>query len=161
MTFKSIIAVDPSGSFSKTDKGGTGFAMLTESGKVITKTIWAKNYESKDKYYRECLKALRVAKTSTLVVIEDFRLQSAKARAQSNDQMQTSELIGRMEQTLSDNEIKFKRQQNTIKSRWRDALLRKELFEEFKFDMFKVSRHEKDALRHLAHAYWFTQYKEI
>ena len=161
MIFNSIIAIDPSGNFNKNEKGGTGIAILTKSKKVIWRTIWAKDFTSKVDYYNQCLKPLKMAKKDTLVVIEDFRLQSGKAGVQSNSQMQTSELIGRMEALLDEMGVKHTRQQNSVKSRWNISLLKKEFFEEFGVSIYKASRHEIDALRHLLSAYFFTQHKNI
>lgn len=156
---KNIIAIDPSGNFSN-GKGGTGIASYID-GKVESITVWAKNYNSKEDYYKAIIDL--ALNNPTLVVIEDFKLQSgARANAQSNQSMETSELIGRIESELDRHEIKHRRQQNVVKHRWKNDELFKEEMIEAVGEMPKgMSRHERDAWSHFLTAYFFTWDKEF
>lgn len=165
---KFIVAIDPSGNF-ENGQGGTGVAYYSEtpSGKTFFhETVWAKNYVSKAEYYKaieNCIESfvLTISQDQTLVVIEDFRIQAGNAKKTSNQTMETSELIGRLESKLDDMGVKHKRQQNVVKSRWPNQLLIKELTE-MGFDTPKFkSPHERDATRHLLQAIFWTFKKEI
>ena len=162
---KFIIALDPSGNY-ENGKGGTGIAAITEINKVrkiITGTIWAKNYRTKEEYYTAITSKVdtllsKVQPTQKpLVVIENFKLQAHKAAAQTNQTLETSELIGRLEHHLNLKDVKCVRQQNTVKGRWkRKELITKEL--QYLEITIKTpdSPHAWDALRHLLTAYFWT-----
>lgn len=157
MKFNTIIALDPSGNFTN-GSGGTGVAIYSDAY-IYEFTTWAKHYETKDAYYGRIKEHLeKIFFKPALVVIEDFRLQTGKAKAQSNQTMETSELIGKIEEWCRQLGLTCVRQQNTVKARWKDELMMKEL-KELGFEDKPSSRHSKDALRHLLHAIHFTQKK--
>lgn len=157
MKFNTIIAIDPSGNFHN-GSGGTGIAFYVADMVLIhDKTIWAKDFKTKEDYYA-AIKSECLVDKDDLIVIEDFRLQVGKAKAQSNQAMETSELIGKIEEWCKDFGVTCVRQQNTVKSRWKDDLMKREL-EELGYTLKPSSRHAKDALRHLLHAIYFTQMK--
>lgn len=156
---KNIIAIDPSGNFSN-GKGGTGIAAYID-GKTTSITIWAKDYGSKEEYYQAIINA--AINNPKFVVIEDFKLQSgARANAQSNQSMETSELIGRIEAELDRNNIRHRRQQNVVKHRWKNNELFEEEMIEAVGEMPKgMSRHERDAWSHFLTAWFFNWDKEF
>lgn len=167
-----VIGVDPSGNWNKTEKGGTGLVLLgsvngfeieldlANINKTFGSTVWAKDYESKEKYYnaivewvKRMLSLYTIDSSKLVVVIEDFRLQSGKAAKLSFQQMQTPELIGFLESSLDAMGITHERQQNVVKNRWPKELLEKEFKHFTGKDIPKISRHEIDALRHALN-YW-------
>lgn len=167
-----VIGIDPSGNWNKTEKGGTGLVLLgsinghevewelTNINVTYGSTIWAKNYDSKEKYYEAiidwikwCMNFFNLDKNKLVIVIEDFRLQSGKAAKLSFQQMQTPELIGFLESSIESLGITHERQQNVVKSRWPKELLDKEFRHFAGKDVPKISRHEIDALRHALN-YW-------
>lgn len=160
--FKEVIGIDPSGNFSA-GKGGNGLFLISPN-KAIEDTVWAKDYETKRDFFRgvwASLKSMLEQCENPLVVIEDFRLQFGKASAQSNQKMETSELIGALETKLDELNIKYKRQQNTVKSRWKDKLMLEELEDLGHTDFKFSSRHAKDAARHALNGWFFTKDKDL
>lgn len=166
MNFKQVIAIDPSGNFTN-GKGGTGLLSIAKdkdgNHSMEDKTIWAKNFTTRKDYYNTILKAiddLVIDNENALIVIEDFRLQSGKAEVQTNQAMETSELIGVLENNLDTMNIKYKRQQNSIKARWNNDIIMDNYLNTLGLNMYKLSsRHAKDALRHALHGWFFTKNK--
>ncbi len=153
----------PSGNWNKKEKGGTGVAYYQDASDsdndllspLEDETIWAKDFERKEDYYKAIEKAsLEFESDNCLVIIENFRLESGKAGAQSNQELQTSELIGRLESFLDSHGITHVRQMNTIKSRWPKKLLKEEIEDIFGITGYEFSsRHAVDAVRHLVNGY--------
>ena len=148
-----IVAIDPSGNFNY-DKGHTGISCLDLNDKSIKiDTINATKYNNKNDYYKAILDKV-LSFNPKYVVIENFRLQGAKMLPQINKVPETNELIVYLEEKFHLEGIKTTRQENTIKSRWEDKLLKKELKELFNYDLpIKTTIHERDSLRHLIHIY--------
>ncbi len=163
-TYDIIIAVDPSGNWNKNEKGGTGICSLTKNNiypPLFDNTVWAKDSSSKEEYYEKIWEGIEGYLCSeekhnknVLVIIENFRLESGKASTQSNQELQTSELIGRLESVLDSKGIDHVRQMNTIKSRWPKKLLIEEIEDLFDIKNYKPSsRHAVDAVRHAINGY--------
>ncbi len=156
-TYETIIAIDVSGNWNKNEKGGTGIAFIGGWKKIEDLTVWAKDYSSKIEYWEAIFDKLWIEEDEeddTLVIIEDFKLQGGKASTMTNQQMQTSELIGFLEAKLDELGITHVRQANTIKSRWPKKLLTEEIEAIFGIKDYKPSsRHAVDAVRHLITAW--------
>jgi Holliday junction resolvasome RuvABC endonuclease subunit len=158
-----ILGIDPSGAF-KEGKGTTGFALLDDDGTPINHyVIEAHAYESRWAYWSAVINSILtvVDKYGAYVSMEDYVLYGSSAKAQINSQMETSKLIGAIEQALWEHNITvFMRNASQVKGRWADKIL------EHKGILVKhgnghtcagkvINQHAKDALRHAVHCYYF------
>ena len=89
-----IIAFDPSGSF-KYGSGTSGWCIMEDTNFEIIKlgNIKAKDYETKELYFKAHIDLLEKEKLSVLV-IENFILYKGTASSMVNKELETSELIG-------------------------------------------------------------------
>lgn len=162
MSYKYILALDPSGNYEE-GKGVTGCCLFSADKKDIltTFTIKASDYKSKEEYWCAhvtCLKKYLAAFPNTIVIMEDFTLNPRRALQQSHSKMETSKLIGIIQLACSENKWPLKMQLPVeAKSRWPDSFLeRKHLLKRLNRGHALssgqvVSRHEKDAIRHAVH----------
>lgn len=89
-----ILVFDPSGSF-KYGSGTTGWCIMNTKNFEIFQigNIKAKNYETREAYFKAHIDVLRSENLDALV-IEDFILYKSTASTMVNQELETSELIG-------------------------------------------------------------------
>lgn len=113
-----ILAIDPSGNF-KNGKGQTGYFGVTQNVEkqnfFIAGAVRAKDYDTKEDYYNDIILIIKSNPIKTLIV-EDFILYESSAHSMINQNLETSELIGIIEQTAKSLGIEVVRQRaNLIK----------------------------------------------
>lgn len=113
-----ILAIDPSGNF-KNGKGQTGFfGMMKGNDNVrfyIHGVIRARDFKTKEDYYNDIILHIKSNPVKTLI-IEDFILYESSAHSMTNQNLETSELIGAIEQVANERGIEVVRQRaNQIK----------------------------------------------
>jgi len=163
MKYKHILAIDPSGSFHE-GKGTTGYCVFNTEQNVIMLTgcIKATDHALDVSYWQAHLHLLNKVKRlypNLIIVIEDYLLYANKAEQQINSRMETSKLIGVIQQYCWTHKIPYKMQiASEVKSRWTDKIL------EHKGYIKKVggnwysgetcettNKHSRDAIRHAVH----------
>lgn len=163
MKYKNILAVDPSGSFSE-GKGTTGWCIFnSEKNKILLITyLQASNYTSACSYWGahiDFLKDIHKQFPELMVVIEDYLLYATKAEQQINSRMETSKLIGVLQQYCHDNKISYTMQNaSEVKTRWSNEILAYKGFVKkvgnkwyTTESLMLINRHCMDAIRHAVH----------
>lgn len=162
MKYNYIIALDPSGNFEE-GKGTTGICLFSCNKKeiILTDTIKASNYKTKEDYWHAHISLLRKFTSlykNAIIVMEDFTLNPRRALQQSHSRMETSKLIGVIQLVCSEQNWPLKMQLPVeAKSRWPDSILEhKHLIKRIQkghtlLNGQVISRHEKDAIRHAIH----------
>lgn len=163
MNYSHILAIDPSGNFEE-GKGTTGTCLFAAEsmGIIYVQDLSAKNYDSKEDYWKahtDYIKQFATSFKNLIIIIEDFTLDPRRAMQQSHSKMETPKLIGILQLFCRENNIPYKMQRPVeVKNRWADKIL------EFKKYIVKrnhmyytsthnrpISRHCKDAIRHAVH----------
>lgn len=170
MSYKTILAIDPSGNYEE-GKGTTGTCVLdcTFRKIIALKNISAKDFSSKEDYWQAHLDFIKqIYKTfpEVVVVMEDFTLDPRRAMQQSHSKMETPKLIGIIQHFCRQNNIPYTMQRAVeVKTRWADHILEYKNFIVKKNRMYymldstvPMSRHCKDAIRHAVH--YMTFYNE-
>ena len=107
-----ILGLDPSGTY-KYGSGTTGYSVVSthlNKIKIIEmETIRAKNFLTKEEYYKAHIELIKKHKPN-LIICENFILYAHSMRALSNQEMETSELIGYLEGKANEMNIEFIRQ---------------------------------------------------
>lgn len=162
MNYKYILALDPSGNFEE-GKGTTGICLFACNKKeiILTTTIKASDYKSKEDYWNAHLQLLNKFTNlykPIIIVMEDFTLNPRRAMQQSHSKMETSKLIGIIQMACAASNWNLKMQLPVeAKSRWPDSILEhKHLIKRIQrghalLNGQIISRHEKDAIRHAIH----------
>lgn len=164
MNYKHILAIDPSGNWHE-GKGTTGWVLMNYKEKLIASgQISANDYRCPEEYWNEHVKLIERNQLkygdSLIVVIEDFRLYSNKAKNQTNSQMETCRLIGVLQWICWKLKQPYSLQlASSVKHRWSDDLLLREhiLFKDryglVHTDSGKPMKveHIRDAFRHAIH----------
>ena len=167
MSYKTILAIDPSGNYEE-GKGTTGTCLIDcIVGTILnTKDIHACHYKSKEEYWQaHCDYIQQVYQThpNTLIVIEDFTLDPRRAMQQSHSKMETPKLIGILQLHCQQHNIPYKMQRAVeVKNRWADHILefkkyiiKKNRMYYTSVSNYPISRHCKDAIRHAVHCMTF------
>jgi hypothetical protein len=148
-----ILSLDPSGSF-KEGKGKTGWVMMDDNN-ITFGIIKAKDYKTKHEYWEEHKKLFESINPEH-VVMEQYRLYGSKAKSQINSEMETSKLLGYLEMSLYDMNIKYTLQSAvSAKSRYTDEILIhkghivKDGNGRYYINGVNVPGHIIDALRHI------------
>lgn len=91
-----ILSFDPSGSY-KYGSGMTGWSLAKEENETLlvidVGVIKAKNFLTKEDYFKEH-KNLIIKTKPELIILENFILYSSTMKSLTNQEMETSELIG-------------------------------------------------------------------
>lgn len=161
-----VLAIDPSGSFEE-GKGTTGWALFESTNRTPVLLAYGHIPALKYKTISEYWGAVKsLIKPTYIVVIEDYILYANKAMQQINSKMETSKLIGILQQYCAENDIKFFMQLAVqVKSRWSDRIMEyKKIIEPKGRTYFALGRitnnHERDAMRHALHFIYFTAKKK-
>lgn len=150
-----IVSLDPSGNYSKNEKGNTGVNYLEvdlESKRIVKnliKTIKAKDFNSKKEYYAEILKYVNIK--SDFLVVENYKPITGVGTTE------TSELIGLIEYNRVDLVKQLPTQIKQV--RLEDKRLVKVGLLEWKNGRFyckdkKTDDHGRDAFRHSLQFLW-------
>lgn len=162
-----ILAIDPSGNF-KDGKGITGF-FGREKNLVVYGSVKAKEYKTKEEYYKAIARLLKCYHIRILV-IEDFTLYEQTAQSFTNQSLETSELIGFIENTAIEHKIKVVRQKASLikysltKPEVLKSIINNERntnFLDYKtskdgkilwyYNLTRINNHTIDAMRHYAY----------
>ena len=167
MSYKHILAIDPSGNFEE-GKGTTGLCILdsTKNSIVGLTNLRAEEYTHKEDYWQAHCDLIRwFTKTypNSIIVIEDFTLDPRRALQQSHSKMETSKLIGILQLYCQQNNIPYRMQRAVdVKNRWADHILEYKKYITKQNRMYyitgsskPISRHCKDAIRHAVHFHTF------
>lgn len=167
MSYKHILAIDPSGNFEE-GKGTTGSCLFDAELNLVRcfNDIHASEFDTKEHYWQyhlDYIKTLSEMYHSFVVVIEDFTLDPRRAMQQSHSKMETSKLIGILQLYCQQNNIPYHMQRAVdVKNRWADHILEYKKYIIKHNRMFyipglskPISRHCKDAIRHAVHFHTF------
>ena len=167
MSYKHILAIDPSGNFEE-GKGTTGSCLFDAELNLVKcfNDIHASEFDTKEHYWQyhlDYIKILSEMYPSFVVVIEDFTLDPRRAMQQSHSKMETSKLIGILQLYCQQNNIPYHMQRAVdVKNRWADHILEYKKYIIKHNRMFyipglskPISRHCKDAIRHAVHFHTF------
>jgi hypothetical protein len=146
-----VLCFDPSGNYNE-GSGTTGWAVFTDGILTEFGTISATDHKTIEGYWAEH-EALIAIQQPNIIVCESFRLFAHKAKAQTNSQMETPQLIGYLRMTCWKRRIKFVFQSPSDKVRVADPILVKMGVFELKGNKHycngkPTNLHIRDAIRH-------------
>lgn len=167
MSYRYILAIDPSGAFDE-GRGKTGWVVLDTQNddKVIAiGYLDAGKYFCAQEYWNAHLwlinKNNKLYGKELIVVIEEYTLYADKAQSQSNSKMETCRLIGVLQHHCWVLKQPFSMQPaNMVVNRWNDTVLvfkhiireiRKRSYVLYDAPEVWLNEHMKDALRHGIH----------
>ena len=148
---KKVLSFDPSGNYNE-GSGTTGWAVFEDETLTEFGTISASDFSTLEGYW-SAHEQLIVMKQPNIVVCENFKLFSHKAKAQSFSQMETPQLIGYLRMMCWKRHIKIHFQQPSDKLRVTDPILVKMGVFELKGNKHycngkPTNLHIRDAIRH-------------
>lgn len=162
MKYRSILALDPSGSFHE-GKGTTGWCIFDcFTNRVITAgSIFAKDYTDMCAYWQANLDLISTQyRPGMIIVCEDYLLYANKAAEQTNSRMETPKLIGCVQLHCWQHELPYYMQTaGEVKTRWANDILHYKGFIKKHGRSFKpvcdhdetATHHSIDAVRHAVH----------
>ena len=167
MSYRYILALDPSGAFDE-GRGTTGWCLIDtqqgfkildlgyiDAGKhLCAPEYWDANVQLIEKYWN-------LYRGEIILVMEDYVLYAEKSSAQINSRMETSRLIGVIQHHCWKLTMPYSMQfANLVVNRWNDTVLQyKRIIKEVRRNTFVLfdnprvylNPHMKDAIRHGIH----------
>lgn len=167
MSYKYVLAIDPSGAFDE-GQGKSGWVVIDteENNRIIaTGYLDAGRHICAQAYWDAHLslidKNFGFYGDQLIVVMEEYTLYAEKAQSQSNSKMETCRLLGVLQWYCWNKRIPYSMQAaNLVVNRWNDTVLQhKRIIKEVRKGSFVLysnpecylNPHMKDAVRHAIH----------
>lgn len=162
MLYKTILALDPSGSFYE-GKGTTGWCLFNCNNNQITTvgSLRAKDYTDMCAYWQAHLDLIeQYYHPGTIIVCEDYLLYAHKAAEQTNSRMETPKVIGCIQLFCWQKNIPYYMQTaGEVKPRWTNEILHYKGFLKQQGRRYvpvaqqlqDSTHHSLDAIRHAVH----------
>lgn len=169
MNLRTILALDPSGSFYE-GKGTTGWCLFDTMlmQPIRTGALYATDYTCMEEFWEAHIKLLESFAMPYMLVIEDYLLYGNKVDSQINSRMETPKLIGVLQHHCwLTHQSYYMQTASEVKTRWTDEILVHKGILVRTGRCFALSvnpkevinRHCKDAVRHATHYAYFKNCK--